>query len=479
VDNLQSFIRQIRWRLVAALLLANTLLFAVWWLETMAHVASAWIALTLGLGLVGSAVGLAMLAVHYLIGPLRFIWQAVLHVSADGGRVPAPNVESLNLGRDLVGGLLNRIYQLATVTEQTAKNAAQPTGNFSADQIASRLPLPLFVFDKNKVLVFANEAALNYLQIKAEASVGRDIYSLLNVSFPSKDTLDSWLTEASRSSATASRSWERVRLNLSEAAGSSVRLFDLAAYYNRDNPLGYELLLVLFDHTANYSQGEQTLSFVSLAVHELRTPITLLRGYIEALEEDLNGKLPAEDEQFLQRTEVAGQQLAAFVNNVLNVARVEDNQFVVQLHEEAWPDVIKAVVADYSLHARLADITIETDIAPGLPTVGIDRLSMYEVLSNLLDNAIKYSPKKSIITIKTSLTADGLVETSVQDSGIGIPASVIPHLFDKFYRSHRSRGQVGGTGLGLYLCKTIVTAHGGNIWVRSHEDQGSTFGFTL
>src|SRR5690606_9555212 len=101
------------------------------------------------------------------------------------------------------------------------------------------------------------------------------------------------------------------------------------------------------------------------------------------------------------------------------------------------------------------------------------------VINNLVDNAIKYSDKADRIAVTASLNSDGLVETSVTDYGIGIPSSVMGNLFQKFHRSHKSSMQVGGTGLGLYLCKAIITAHSGNIWVRSKEGEGSTFSFTL
>jgi signal transduction histidine kinase len=100
-------------------------------------------------------------------------------------------------------------------------------------------------------------------------------------------------------------------------------------------------------------------------------------------------------------------------------------------------------------------------------------------LSNLVGNAVKYSGKSKKVVIKSYVNSEGMIETIIQDGGVGIPASVLPNLFEKFYRSHRSRNEVGGTGLGLYLSKAIVDAHGGHIWVRSKENNGSTFGFTV
>jgi signal transduction histidine kinase len=151
----------------------------------------------------------------------------------------------------------------------------------------------------------------------------------------------------------------------------------------------------------------------------------------------------------------------------------------VHLQEENWNDILKTAVDDLRMRAQVRGISLEYQPGTNLPKVGVDRVSIYEVISNLVDNAIKYSGQGKKIVIHTGLNTEGVVETTVQDFGVGIPESIMPNLFAKFYRSHRSRAQVGGTGLGLYLSKAIVDAHGGNIWVRSKEGQGSTFGFTV
>jgi signal transduction histidine kinase len=101
------------------------------------------------------------------------------------------------------------------------------------------------------------------------------------------------------------------------------------------------------------------------------------------------------------------------------------------------------------------------------------------VICNLLDNALKYSGQAKEITLSVHQTKDNLIETVVADKGIGIPTSVLPSLFEKFHRNHLTRDQVGGTGLGLYLSKAIVNAHGGDIWVKSKEGEGTSVGFTL
>jgi signal transduction histidine kinase len=205
----------------------------------------------------------------------------------------------------------------------------------------------------------------------------------------------------------------------------------------------------------------------------------VLRGYIEALEEEMGKDISPEMQDFMQRMNATAQQLTAFVNNILNVARVDNDQLQLQLNEENWKTIIESAINAISLRAKVRGITLETNIAPNLPTVGVDRLSIYEVINNLIDNAIKYSGESKLIKIDTHLSNDGMVETTVKDFGVGINTSIMPNLFTKFYRDHRNRAQIGGTGLGLYLSKAIITAHEGNIWVNSKPGQGSSFSFTV
>ena len=412
----------------------------------------------------------------YLMQPIKAVWQAVLHISPDTDAV-APRPDSLKFGRELVASLTARVYRLAIVAEKTEEENRARAADLHSNFIAQNLPLPLIVLDPKQNISFANEAAADYIGLPSEDMHGKNAYMVLDMSFPSEDTFDKWLKDVKVNSATASASWERVRLNVRDS--HPVRLFDLAAYYNRDNPLGNETVLVLFDHTKTYSQDDQAISFMALSVHELRTPLTLLRGYIEVFEEELGPAANDELKSFMQKMHAQAEQLTDYVNNILNVARVDDDQLELRLSSEDWSSVLKSAIQMNALRAKVRGITLKCRIARELPPVAVDRLSVSEVITNLIDNAMKYSGDSNVINISTYLTPEGMVETTVQDFGKGIPSSVIPNLFTKFYRDHRNRSLIGGTGLGLYLCKAIVTAHGGSIWVRSHEGEGSTFGFTL
>jgi signal transduction histidine kinase len=478
MDYLQKFVTQVRSRLFIALLINNALLVLDWWIVHE----------VLGLNVIGLVISLAVVSIlsmtllpwitsNLITEPTKLIWQVILHIAPDAANVPAPDLKKPSMGHELVGYLAGHVYQLASVVDSLEKTTANKPLDLRNDFVANSMPLPLIILDKNQIILFANNAMGVYLERQPQELIGQNVYSVLDMSFNSTQTFDAWLQNAKTNEAVAAQSWERVRIDVGEYR--TRRQFDLAAYYNKNNPQGFETMLVFFDHSKRYARDDQALSFVALTVHELRTPVTLLRGYIEALEEDLEGKMDGEMADFMRKMRVSAQSLSAFINNMLNVARVENNQLVLKLHEDEWPGIVQTAANDLSLRAKLQGVEIVTQIDANLPTVGVDRVGIYEVLVNLIDNAIKYSPSGQKVLIKASLTQDGMVETTVQDNGSGIPTSIMPNLFEKFYRSHRSRSQVGGTGLGLYLSKAIVDAHGGKIWVRSQEGQGSVFGFTV
>lgn len=478
MDYLQAFRRSISRYLIIAILLNNVLLIGVLTAAVLLTKLPALELAAIGLA-VGTVTGLVVtyLITDLIIQPSRALWQAILHLSPNEQGVAAPDLEKLRLGREMVTSLTAQLNQLVSVVQQVAADTKAEGRDLGHNFIALNLPLPLLALDASETITFANETAEKYIGIPAADLKGKNVYMVLDMAFPSHDTFDGWLKTVKDKNATASKTWERVRLNVRDT--HPVRLFDLAAYYNRGNPDKIETILTLFDHTKQYSQDEQAVSFVALTVHELRTPLTLLRGYIEVFEEELDGSISPELKSFMQKMRAQSDQLMAFVNNILNVTRVDNDQLQLRLEEEDWAAVLKSSVNALSLQAKVRGITLHCRLATDLPAVGADRLSVQEVISNLIDNAIKYSGNSRIINIDSHLTKDGLVETTVQDFGVGIPDNIMSHLFTKFYRDHRNRAQIGGTGLGLYLSKAIVDAHGGSLWVRSKPGEGSTFGFTL
>ncbi|MCL4535585.1 MAG: ATP-binding protein [Bacteroidetes bacterium] len=214
---------------------------------------------------------------------------------------------------------------------------------------------------------------------------------------------------------------------------------------------------------------------VTTVSHELRTPLTLVLGYAELL---TSGNLPL-DRVRHAATEVfrGAEQLRTLVDDLLDISRLQTGRFRLQRANVDLATLVRQVVAD--LGPSTSQHRLEMDLPPQAPPVYADAGRIRQVLTNLITNAIKYTPGGGIITI--TLKADRHALTvQVSDHGIGIPKQHVGRVFEPFYRVdtplHR---QVSGTGLGLAICKHIIEAHDGQIWVTSEEGVGSTFGFAL
>lgn len=475
VEQLRDVTRSLALRtgLVAGLVFASLGIFLTVFLPNLSMLPKAAIWLLFGL-LAG--VGLGWFAAWLATQPLRAIGQAIFHVAPETTG-PAPNIDGLSVGREYVNALAYQVYQIASLQDnkimaEHRKDATQ------ASNILNHLPLPVYVFNKSQIVTFATEAGISYVAAESSALFGKPLFEAVDLEFQSDFTLESWITDCAAHKATDTAYWRRVRVHL-KGAENSVRQCDIAGYYNRDNPSGIEFIITLFDHTESYNKDESNMNYIALAVHELRTPLTIMRGYIEALQEETAGKLVGDEALYMTRMTASAKQLTAFVNNILNVARISENQLTIKMAEEKWPEIVNHAVDDMSIRSKALKKNISVSLPAALPTVGADRVTIYEVLTNLIDNALKYSGESTDISIKVGLTKDGLIETTVEDHGVGIPTGVMPTLFEKFHRNHRNKGEISGTGLGLYISKAIVNAHGGDIWVNSKEGEGTRVTFTL
>ncbi|HSX44621.1 MAG TPA: HAMP domain-containing sensor histidine kinase [Candidatus Saccharimonadales bacterium] len=422
-----------------------------------------------------SSLWLSRLVVNQATAPLFDIWRGFLHVTPGHSETTAPNLETIKVGKELVSAMLTYIYQLVGQGGQPTTEKINPL-NSMASTIVNHLPLPLIVFNKDQKVVLTSPMAIDYCSPDKQILVGKQLYDAIDLEFSTEPTLDKWIEDCKQNKINATASWERVRLRRPD---NQVKLCDLLTYYNRDNTDGSEFILVIVDRTVEYSKTDDDINFIALAVHELRTPLTILRGYIEVFDDELRGKLDPEMAEYLSRMIVSAQQLNAFFANILNVVRIDQNQLSLHMAESNWLDVLQPTCQELDLNAKVHKRHLRVDIAPDLPPVAVDKFAIIEVINNLVGNAIKYSREGETITIRAKLDKDGNVETTIQDYGPGIPTAVIPHLFDKFYRSHRSSGKISGTGFGLYISKAIINSHGGEIWVQSKEGEGSIFGFTL
>lgn len=333
-----------------------------------------------------------------------------------------------------------------------------------AQSLVDHLPIGIIALDSKRKIIYANKAA-------PTRGGGKE----LNINFSDNDSLSGWLDQVAGKNIGASHWWKRLRQTTIESEDKR-QFFDMLALYQQNGDSAIETILATIDRTEDYGTDEDDLDFTALAAHELRGPITVIKGYLDVLRQELD--LTDDQVAFFERLDVSADRLTTYINNILNVSRYDRRHLQLHLKEETLSRVYQAVGDDLDLRARTHHRMLNVSIPENLPTIAADRSSLSEVIVNLVDNAIKYSSEGGLIVVSAKAT-DKFVEVSVQDSGIGIPGALLGHIFDKFYRSHRSRENTVGTGLGLYITKAIVESHGGTISVRSDEGHGTTFSFTI
>jgi signal transduction histidine kinase len=217
--------------------------------------------------------------------------------------------------------------------------------------------------------------------------------------------------------------------------------------------------------------------FVSIVSHELRAPLTAIKGFAKTLvlkDEELS---PATRREFLSTVNEQAERLARLVDDLLQVSRIDSKRVRVEWTEVAVDELVRELMSQF--HSKWGSRRILVDADPGLPYVRADRSKLEEVLINLIDNAIKYSPEGTPVRVTARAVGDE-VEVDVEDRGIGIAPEDVAQLFQKFQRiTTPATRDIGGTGLGLYIVKGLVEAHGGRVWVESVPGTGSTFAFTM
>ena len=238
-------------------------------------------------------------------------------------------------------------------------------------------------------------------------------------------------------------------------------------------------VVVVFHDISRLKQLENIRKdFVANVSHELRTPLAVIKGYVETL---LDEEPPdaATGRQFLETIQRHTHRLEVLIDDLLSISALESQQVKLDCKPVFIRATIAAVVEELNQRAREKNITISLETPSDLPAVSADFQRLHEVLVNLIDNAIKYTPAGSLINVSAARANDFLT-VCVADNGPGIAAEHLPRIFERFYRVDKARSrELGGTGLGLAIVKHIIQAHGGRVWVESELEKGSRFYFSL
>ncbi len=238
------------------------------------------------------------------------------------------------------------------------------------------------------------------------------------------------------------------------------------------------LLLFLRDITEEKRVEAIKRDFVANVSHEMRTPLASIKGYSETL---LDGAMDDRNtlRDFLKIIDRHATRMSRLIDDLLILSRLESQQVPVNPCPMDLKGLVLSTTASFERQAADKGIRLSASLPEGLPPVLGDRDRLEQVMVNLLDNAIKYTPSGGSVEV-AACESDGMVQVDVKDTGIGIPPEDIPRIFERFYRVDKARSrELGGTGLGLAIVKHIIQGHDGRVWVESEPGRGSTFSFTL
>jgi histidine kinase len=253
-------------------------------------------------------------------------------------------------------------------------------------------------------------------------------------------------------------------------------------YSERVQPAGPDELGQLarsFNQMAEKLEQVETMrrQLIGDVSHELRTPLSAIKGSMEGL---MDGILPANPETYQQIHQEADR-LARLVDDLQELSRVEGGAYSLDIRPITVTTLVQTALKRFSPQAQTKQIELRTDLPSDLPPILADQDRITQVLTNLVGNALQYTPQGGQVTIQAVRLGDE-IHVSVMDTGIGIPAEHLPHLFTRFYRVDKSRSRQagGGSGIGLTIARHLVEAQGGRIWAGSSgTGQGSTFTFSL
>lgn len=219
--------------------------------------------------------------------------------------------------------------------------------------------------------------------------------------------------------------------------------------------------------------------FISMASHQLRTPLTSIKGYISMVMEEDAGKISKQQKDMLSQAFFSSQRMVYLIADLLNVSRLKTGKFIIEPVKVNLGQVVPQELEQLKETAASRSLTLTLDMPKTFPDVMLDETKTRQVIMNFVDNAIYYTPAGGHITVRL-IDNPTNIELRVEDDGIGVAKSDQAHLFTKFYRAGNARkARPDGTGLGLFMAKKVIVAQGGSLIFESQEGKGSTFGFTF
>ncbi len=326
----------------------------------------------------------------------------------------------------------------------------------------------LLVFDEKDRLSLVNPRAEDFFAIRSEEITGQPISELIK--FPNLEPLITLLAKETKG---VSRKELKIRGKLTLEVSTVPML-------REEEGLG--TLIILHDVTREKTIERMKTEFVSLAAHQLRTPLSAIKWTLRMLLDGDLGMLTEEQKEFVEKSYQSNERMISLINDLLDVTRIEEGRYVFKPVLVNLEDIVQFVVNPYKegVEKKHLKLKFKKPITK-LPKVEVDVEKIRLVIQNFLENAINYTPAGGEIVISLKYYKDKKeIEFKIQDTGVGVPEDQKDRVFTKFFRgANVIRMSTEGSGLGLFISKNIIEAHGGRAWFESKENQGSSFYFTL
>ncbi|KRL78799.1 cell wall metabolism sensor histidine kinase WalK [Secundilactobacillus paracollinoides] len=373
-------------------------------------------------------------------------------------------------GNDELGQLAIAVNNLSVRVEEAQESTESERRRLNS--VMAHMTDGVIATDRRGNVTIINETAVEFLDVDSDQAIGQSILDILNIR--KQYTLRDLLEDP-----------DEIMLDFSTDDHDLI----LQAYFSliqRESGFISGLACVLHDVTEQQKIDQDRKQFVSNVSHELRTPLTSVRSYIEALSDGAWKDLEIAP-KFLKVTQEETDRMIRMINDLLTLSRMDSGTQKLNLElvnlNELFNYVLNRfdMIIDSNEQNERSDkhYTIKREFTKRDLWVEIDTDRFTQVLDNIMNNAIKYSPDGGVVTCRLIETHNNVI-MSIADQGLGIPRADIPHVFDRFYRVDKARSRAqGGTGLGLAISKEVVQSLGGKIWVESREGHGSTFYISL